>query len=229
MPMRVNAEESDLVPDLETNKIILLSSDPILISALRKGTLGIVTFNNGRALGFNVEGGYDYTTDFIIITEYPINIKVTTPVALKLQKGYLFVYFSKIQVVSLRWDCLSIPPAELTFGEKSLFPKFISLQIVKAIPNGYETETNYCCNPPVTHTSYEYILYLRVVKDDTSPEEMSGDPILYLDRYFMVEIMIPDYLVPDFEHIIANKDIIWIGLSASSFGPDNNYIYFWIP
>ena len=235
MPMKTNATEPkpkfdtdiDIVPDIVTNKIILLSTDPVLLSALKKGTLGIVTFNNGRVVGFNVEGGYHYTTDFIIITEYPIDIKLTTPVGLKLQKGWLSVYFSKIQVISCRWDCLSIPPAELVFGEESWFSKFIPLQIVKAIPNGHETETNYCCNPPVTHTNYGYTLYLRVVKDDTLPEEMSGDPTLYLDRYFMAMVMVPDYLVTSFERLIDNKDFIWIGLSGSN--GDYNFIYFWIP
>ena len=103
MPMKTNATEPkpkfdtdiDIVPDIVTNKIILLSTDPVLLSALKKGTLGIVTFNNDRVVGFNVEGGYHYTTDFIIITEYPIDIKLTTPVGLKLQKGWLSVYFSK--------------------------------------------------------------------------------------------------------------------------------------
>ncbi|MGC8944452.1 MAG: hypothetical protein ACP5J8_02215, partial [Minisyncoccia bacterium] len=42
-PVKANSE---LLPDIVTDKIIFVSSDPQLISILQKGTFGIVTFNS---------------------------------------------------------------------------------------------------------------------------------------------------------------------------------------
>jgi len=215
------------IPDLITNKIIYLPSGEteLLKEELKNGILGIVSFCFGKWLGFNIPGGNLYGTDIIITTDTPIEITVTAPVALKLIKGNLFVYFSKVEVISLKWNMLSVPPTESAFGEQSWFSKFIPLQVVKAIPIGNETKINYCCKPPIKETSYGFILYLAAKENPyVSPEEIVGNPTLYLNEYFMIDVMIPDYLMKDFEAIINNRDFIWIGLSGNSF--DNN-IYLW--
>jgi len=215
--------DSELVPDIVTDMILPLPSFNKLINELTKGTLGIVSYSYKDDIGFDVPGG-NIGTDFLIKTK--IAIPVTTPVALRLKNGKLYVYFSNIKVIAIRWDILSVPP-ESAFEEKSWFSKFIPLQIVKAIPAGVETQTNYCCNPAVQKISYGYKLYLSICKDPYNlPEELSGDPILYLNKYFMTEVMIPDYLKPSFETLIKNKDFLWIGLSGAN-NLDYNYIYFW--
>ncbi len=213
------------IPDLITNKIIFLPSGEtkLLKEELKNGTLGIVSFCNGKWIGFNIPGGNLYSTDIVITTDTPIEIMVTTPVALKLIKNKLFVYVSKVEVVSLKWNILSVPTTESAFAEKSWFSKFIPLQIVEAIPTGVETQTNYCCDPAVKKIVYGYKLYLSIW-DPYNPPELSGDSRLY--KCFMIEVMIPDYLKSSFEILIKNKDCIWIGLSGTN-NLDYNYIYFW--
>jgi len=223
MPVKINAD-SELLPDIVTDRIIPLPSYDKIINELTKGTLGIVSYSYKDYMGFDVPGG-NIGTDFLIETK--ITVPVTTPVALRLKNGRLYVYLSNIKVVAIKWNTLSVPPTESAFEEKSWFPKFIPLQIVKAVPTGVETEINYCCNPPVKKISYGYILYLTINKDPYNPpEELSGDPTLYLNKYFMTEVMIPDYLKPSFETLIKNKDFLWLGLSGD-INIDYNYIYFW--
>lgn len=197
-------------PDIITDKILILSSDPQLISTLQKGTLGIVSFNSGNYIGFDIPGG-NLGTDIIVTLSHPILVFRTNPAALVLKEGYLQIYLSKIDILCLPWNYLSISGSEI---KQSWFPQYISAQIVKIEDTGaYEKEVNYCCNPPVTHISYFYKLYLTSKIDPYNPPKSYN---------IEIGIMVPDRFIKKIQMLAANQNCIWIGLNG------DNQIYIWL-
>jgi hypothetical protein len=207
MPMGANAD-SKLLPDIVTNQIIFVSSDPQLISILKSGTLGIVSFNYQNYLGFDIPGG-NLGTDLIVNLDKPISISITNPVALIFRNGQLEIYLAKVKIISLPWNYLSLPEIKQTW-----FPYYIPAQIIKIIDTGaWEKEVNYCCNPQVIKTNYYYKLHLTT---DTNPYYLKKDAIPDIE----VGIFVPDYLVETLKQLAENHEFIWISFS-------DNQIYIW--
>lgn len=201
--------DTELQPDIITDKIIFVSSDSQLISTLQKGTLGIVTFNSGSYLGFDVPGG-NIGTDIIVTINNPISVSLTNPVGLVLKNGKLEIYLSEsVRIISLPWNDLSISEIK-----QSWFPQYINAEVVKLVETGaWESEKNYCCNPPITRISYFYKIYLTSEIDPYNPPVKSN---------IEIGIMIPDYLVDTIKALAANQDCIWIGVNG------DYQIYLWL-
>ena len=210
VPMAKAAGDEKLNPDIVTDKIIFLSSDPQLISTLKNGTLGIVSFNYQNYLGFDISGG-NLGTDLIVNLDKPISISITNPVALIFRNGKLEIYLAKdVKIISLSWNYLSTHEIKQTW-----FLYYIPAQIIKLIDTGaWEREVDYCCNPPVVKTSYYYKMYLTT---DTNPYYLRKDVIPDIE----VGIFIPDYLVETLKQLAENHEFIWIGLNS------DNQIYIW--
>jgi hypothetical protein len=209
VPMVKAAGGEKLNPDIVTDKIIFLSSDPQLISTLKNGTLGIVSFNYQNYLGFDIPGG-NLGTDLIVNLDKPISISITNPVALIFRNGKLEIYLAKdVKIISLPWNYLSLPEIKQTW-----FPYYISAQIVKLVDTGtWEKEVDYCYNPPVVKTNYYYKLHLTT---DTNPYYLKKDAIPDIE----IGIFIPDYLVETLKQLAENHEFVFVGIN-------NNNIYIW--
>lgn len=216
MPKVVKADSEPLEPDFITDKIIFIgpASSYEVMSELKEGTLGIVSLVDGYYLGFNIPGG-NLCTD-IIITVPPSTITgivPTTPVGLKLNQGKLFVYFSRIEIVSLPWNDASVPELK-----NSWFPQYLALQIVKIEATGaYEKHVSYCCNPPLVQISYFYELYLTSESDPNSPPKSYN---------YTLGVMIPDYLEELVQEMAKNHDFIFLEANNKR---ETNRIFIWLP
>jgi len=209
VPMVKAAGGEKLNPDIVTDKIIFLSSDPQLISTLKNGTLGIVSFNYQNYLGFDIPGG-NLGTDLIVNLDKPISISITNPVALIFRNDKLEIYLARdVKIISLPWNYLSTYEIKQTW-----FPYYISAQIVKLVDTGaWEKEVDYCYNPPVVKTNYYYKLHLTT---DTNPYYLKKDAIPDIE----IGIFIPDYLVETLKQLAENHEFIFVGIN-------NNNIYIW--
>ena len=222
MPMKTSAD-TVLKPNIETSKIIIL--DPAVISFLNQGTLSIVTFMSDigtlKTIGFKV--GVSKVTNLIaIIDKSNLDITITQPVGLKLEKGILKIYFSRIKVVEMEWAYLSIP--EIPF---SYFPLVINAQIVKIEKTGgYEREINYCnCGgSPKIIEKWCYKISLKENADPFTPPTTSDMEIW---------VMVPIELESLLEQKARDHDYIFIGISAPNAQIETPYantqIYIWSP
>jgi len=214
MPMKTSAgEPGELRPDIVTDKIIFIGPafSVEIISELKNGVLGIVSYVEQDYLGFDIPGG-NVGVDLIIVASGK-GIVPTTPVALKLVNGKLYVYLSKylskVNIIFLSWNTLQIPNIV-----KSWFPQYVPLQIIAIEKTGaYEKHTSYCCNPPKIEISYYYRLFLTSCSNPYNP------PTEY---DVTIELMVPDYLCEKLEALASNKDFIWLGLNG------DNQIYLWL-
>lgn len=194
MPVKnAKADSSTPVPDIVTDKILILSSDPYLLSNLKDGTFGIVSFSHGQDLGFDIPGG-NMGVDLLIKTN--MVVPVTTPVGLKLVGRKLYVFFSKrVNIVALPWNLLSTSPELNAKLKHSYFPYYVSAQIVKIEDTGARQGD-----------SIYYKIYLTTVP---SPY----DPPLEGSINIIVEVMVPDYLLETVKTLAKNGDYFWIGVN----------------
>ncbi|MBP8718602.1 MAG: hypothetical protein KBI07_05900 [Candidatus Atribacteria bacterium] len=207
--------DSVLEPDLATEKIIFVgpAATTEVVATLKKGTLGIVSYIEADHIGFDVPGG-NIGTDLIINADGKRLIP-TTPVGLKLVAGKLYVYFSKIEIVSLPWNDVSIPAHEF---ENSWFPQYRALQIFRVEKTGaYEKNINYCCTPPSVKISYFYKFYLTSESDPNNPPKFYN---------YTLGIMIPDYMEELVQKMAQNHSFVFLELNNTK---ESNRIFIWLP
>lgn len=215
--INIKASTPELVPDIITKEVIFLSPESnSLINSLRHGCLGVVTYSEKGFIGIDVVNNY-VGTELLVKGPKDINITITTPVALKLEKDTLLVYFDKmITIKHLKWDCLSIPNDKEFLFQPSWFPKIIALQIVNIEPtNVTEKHINYCCNPPIQEISYGYRIFANIPPTPFEPTKELSNAII-------IDLMIPEYLVDTMKTLVANRDFIWLEIDG------DNQIYIWL-
>ena len=223
MPMKTSAN-TVLKPDITTSRIIIL--DPAITSLLTRATLSIVSFISDvpgkpfeKAIGFKVG---KVTNLIAIININPdIDLTISRPVGLRLRGGALEIYCSKIKIVQLDWEYLSIP--EIPF---SYFPLLVNAQIVKIEKTGgHEKEINYCnCggSPKIVEKCF-YKIYLNTETDPYTPPTTSN---------IEIGVMVPIELESLLEQKARDHDYIFIGISAPNAQIETPYantqIYIWL-